>query len=98
MLLFVRLLLAELAVPMGALLWRVVEQGIQIGVLSVLTGNRLHIWFPATVLNMPFNFSAQFAISIIYKYKNKYNNIKYTKKYFCIFLIWFLYPFQKCAW
>ena len=69
-LLFVsNLFVAKLTVPQGALLCPVVQQGIWIGVLSVLTGNTLHIWFLATVLNMPFNFSAQFAISIIYKYK-----------------------------
>ena len=38
MLLFVCLLLAKLAVPRGALLCHVVEQGFQIGVLSVLMG------------------------------------------------------------
>ena len=69
MLYFNSLLVAELAVPQGALLWQVVEQGIWIGVLSVLTGNILYIWFPDTDLKMPFNFSAQFAIGIIYKYK-----------------------------
>ena len=41
---------------------------------------------------MPFNFSAKFAISIISKYKNKYNNIKYTKIYFEYFKLGFCTP------
>ena len=59
---FHNLLLAGLAVPNGALLF---------GVLSVWKENKLHIWFPTTVLNMPYNFSAKLAISIIFKYNNK---------------------------
>ena len=71
LLFFHNLLLAGLAVPNGALLFQVVEQRIWFGVLSVWKENKLHIWFPTTVLNMPFNFSAKLAISIIFKYNNK---------------------------
>ena len=91
-LLFVYLLPAKLAVPIGALLCQIVERGIWFGVLSVLTGNRLHTWFLITLLNMPFNFSSKFTISIICEYKNKYNNIRYIKNIFIYFKFGFCTP------